>query len=206
MKRILLTLFLCLSLLFAFSAATCAAETDVQASEAKIEEQAPEEEGFFLLLYEAIGEHLPQIFSALSLLAACIIGLCYKKGLLPILHDSLSAIGAATKDYGRIAENQAEQTRIICENANNNIHFIKELAEKTEKSLEKIKQRLDLFEEQKKEGESLRLLLEGQVDMLCDIFLSSALPQFEKDRVFGRVEEMKAVLHRSTEVEDNAKK
>ncbi len=198
MKRILLTLCLCIALLFSFSAVACAAEPSIEAAQTDAGEvQDTAEEGFFLLLYRRLGAHLPELFSALSLLAACIIGICYKRGLLPILRDGLGAIGAATKDYGKAAEDCAEQTRIICENANNNIHFAKELAEKTSESLIVIEKRLDALGDQKSESERLRLLMSGQVEMLRDIFLSSALPQFEKDRVCKRVEEMKAALQRS---------
>ncbi len=203
MKRILLTLCLCLSLLVPFAAVTHAAEPSTEATQAADEVQVTEEEGFFLLLYERLGAHLPEVFSALSLLSACIIGLCYKKGLLPLLREGLGAISAATKDCEKSATKQTEQALKIYENANNTIHFANDLAKKTEQALAEIETKLDAFGDQKGEIEKLHLLMEGQVDMLRDIFLSSALPQFEKDRVFGRVEEMKATLHRGREDESN---
>jgi hypothetical protein len=65
-------------------------------------------------------------------------------------------------------------------------------------SIETVEERLSILDDQKNENEIFKELLRGQVDMLYDIFLSSSLPQFEKDRVGKRVEEMKQALEQKT--------
>ena len=54
---------------------------------------------------------------------------------------------------------------------------------------------------QKKEKEVMRELMHGQIDMLLEIFLASSLPQFEKDRVCKKVEEMKRSLKAAESLE-----
>lgn len=211
MKKFIFTLCLCLILAFAFSTVSQAAqngesetqsengEQSTQAStepspDGEKEAPAPTEENPFLTLYELLGAHLPELFSALSLLGACIIGFCYKKGLLPILRDGIGAIGSATKEWGENAETYAKDAKKICEDANNSIQFVSSCVEKMNASLTCVEERIAALGDQKTETEILRELMRGQVDMLYDIFLCSSLPQFEKDRVGKRVEEMKRLL------------
>ena len=63
-------------------------------------------------------------------------------------------------------------------------------------------EKISVFVEQKKEGQLLHLLMENQIDMLMEIFLASSLPQFEKERVCKRVEEMKLALKAAEKAED----
>lgn len=190
MKKTLLTLCLCLSLLLVLPLAAYASEANASVQS----ENAVQESGFFLLLYDRIASHLPEIFSALSLLGAAIIGFTYKRGLLPALRDGIGSIGEATKEWGRSAENHTKNIEEICENVNNSIHFIEDFAKKTSASLKNCEEKISMLDDQKKENEKLGILMNAQVDLLLDVFLSSSLPQFEKERVCKRAEEMKAAL------------
>ena len=44
------------------------------------------------------------------------------------------------------------------------------------------------------ERESMRTILLGQVDMLYAIFMSSALPQYQKDEIGIKIQEMREEL------------
>ena len=46
----------------------------------------------------------------------------------------------------------------------------------------------------KSERERMRIIMQGQIDMLYDIFMTSALPQYKKDEVGTRINEMKEKL------------
>ena len=208
MKKFLFMLCLCLSLALCLPTAALAAEATDAEQMPKTEEslpeadasapEAPTEENPLLLLYEQLRTHLPEVFSALSLLGACILAFCYKRGLLPILKDGISAIGNTTQEWKNTAESYAKDTKEICENANNSIQFTNSCIEKMQHSIETVEKRLAILDDQKNENEIFKELLRGQVDMLYDIFLSSSLPQFEKDRVGKRVEEMKKALEQKT--------
>jgi hypothetical protein len=185
MKKFLIILSLCAALLAALPFAAAAAEIGGEAAES----------GFFSAVYEAAGAHLAEILSALSAVCALAIAVCYKKGLLPILKNGIGAIGSATKKWGENAESYGEEAKKICENANS---YIQETANKIDgikDTLSFIEQKLSFIEAKAKENEQTKAVLEGQMDMLCEVFLSSSLPQFEKDRVSQRLERMKRALH-----------
>ena len=184
MKKFLLTLALCLCFCMMLPLAACASEIGGETAE----------QGIFVLLYERIGAHLPQILSALSALGALVIVLCYKKGLLPLLKSGLNAISAATKEWGKNAEAYGKEAKEICENANNYIQISENKTEEIEKSIQRIEQKLLSFEKISTDSEQTKNALLGQMDMLCEIFLSSALPQFEKDRVSQKIEKMKQAI------------
>lgn len=207
MKKFLFTLGLCLVLTFSLFSVFVAAQSEAAtvtgdtASDEAIPQTAVEnaaEANPFLLLYDRICAHLPELFSALSLLGACVIAFCYKRGLLPILKDGIGAIGSATKEWGKTAENYAKESKDICENVNDTVHFMSLCMEKMQGSLTSVEEQIDALKAEKDSCEVLKALMRGQVDMLYDIFLCSSLPQFEKERVGKRVEEMKLLLQAPT--------
>lgn len=206
MKKFLLMLCLCLSLALILPSVALAASTDesnesqntAQDDMTEHADTPPAQDNAFLVLYDQIRLHLPEVFSALSMLSACILAFCYKRGLLPILRDGIGTIGSATQEWKNAAELYAKDTKEICENANNSIQNMTSDIEKMQNSILSVEQQLDALGDQKTESEVFREILRGQVDMLYDIFLSSSLPQFEKDRVGKRVEEMRKALEQKT--------
>lgn len=226
MKKFLFMLCLCLvftlcipATAFASEAAGTAEDGSISGAESEATPDTPQsdhsdqensaeenaEANAFLMLYEQIRTHLPEVFSALSLLGACILAFCYKRGLLPILRDGIGAIGSTTQEFKKNAEIYAKDTKEICENTNNSIQFTNSCIEKMQSSIEAVEEKLAALGDQKSESEIFKELIRGQVDMLYDIFLTSSLPQFEKDRVGKRVEEMRRMLEkRAVGEESNA--
>ena len=207
MKKFLSTTVFCLILTFALILPAAAAEAptgDITAEESgqlEITEEAAapdaqenREKSPFFSLYDTLSAHLPEIFSALSLAGACIIAFCYKRGLLPLLKDGIGAIGSAALDCGKKAENFASESKDICEKVNNYVHSITSYVEKIEQALDALNEKVSSLGDQKAEALMLHELMLGQVEMLQEIFLVSSLPQFEKDRICKRVEEMKHEL------------
>ena len=185
MKKFLIILCLCITLLAACSFAASAAEIGNEATE----------QSFFSLLYETAGAHLTEILSAFSAACTILIAFCYKRGLLPILKNGIGAIGSATKKWGENAEIYGKEAKKICENANNYIQDSAKRVEEVKERLTGIEKHLSDLTIRAKENEQMRFVLEGQMEMLCDVFLSSSLPQFEKDRVSQKIERMKQLLH-----------
>ena len=48
--------------------------------------------------------------------------------------------------------------------------------------------------EARREKKQLRLLADAQIDMLYNVFMSSALPQYQKDAVGERIAKMKEAI------------
>ena len=197
MKKFLFTIGVCLTLALTLAIPAAAAEsapTSITEESAQIATEEAAEENIFFSFYEELNEHLPELFSALSLLGACIIAFCYKRGLLPLLKEGIGAIGATASDAGRKAESYAKESREICEKANESIHLTASYMKSIEKLLSSLDEKIGLLGDQKEENRLLHELMNGQVDMLLEIFLASSLPQFEKDRVSRQVEKMKLAL------------
>ena len=193
MKKILLTISLCIGLCLALPFAATAASA----------EAATTEQSAFALLYEQLGAHLSEILSALCVLSGLLIAFCYKRGLLPLIKSGLSAIGAATKEWGENAESFGAEAKEICKNANSYIQTVGEKTEEIEKHLCAIEERLKSFEGLCGDSERVKDALGGQMDMLLEIFLSSSLPQFEKDRVTKKLDTLKQSIAAPAEAEES---
>ena len=64
-----------------------------------------------------------------------------------------------------------------------------------------VNERLVMDEKARGEYEKLRFIIEGQIDMLYDIFMSSALPQYQKDAVGERIGKMKGMVAKDDSAE-----
>ena len=62
------------------------------------------------------------------------------------------------------------------------------------KSLIELEERLDDIKADKNEGKLLRTVMSAQIDMLYSIFMTSQLPQYQKDEVGERIAKMKEAL------------
>ena len=69
--------------------------------------------------------------------------------------------------------------------------------------IEGIKGNCESYEEVCRQRESLRLILEGQIDMLYAIFMTSALPQYQKDEIGERISRMREELKNYGSSEEN---
>lgn len=161
-----------------------------------------EEDNPFLVLYDFATEHIGEIFSLLSFVAATVVAFLYNKGLLPALKTSLSTMANILVGVKASAENSE----------NLSIETKKELLEKlgmaesglgaVTESISTLCERLDKLTDSKDEQEKMRTIMNAQIDMLYEIFLCSSLPEYQKEAVREKMAAMKEVLCR--EKQENA--
>lgn len=154
----------------------------------------------FAAFFGVVSEYATEILSALTLIGSLILAYAYKKGLIPLISGGIKALGGAVtkiKDSAERAEGAGKELgESLCQRlsaAEACLDKISEALESTAASLDKFK--LD-------EGERLKttLVLTAQIDMLYELFMSSALPQYKKDEVGERIAEMRrAVAELDTE-------
>ena len=182
-------------LLIAFS--SCFA---VSAAAEEVSEDVSEviEENIFSTVYDEIALHASEILCAMTFAGSLILAFAYKKGLMPLVKGSLLSIGnAITKikdDTTENAEKNAklgESLEIGLENAKITLDA---LAEKISDLDLTLKEKLEYEDKAKREKEEFKLILTSQIDMLYDIFMTSALPQYQKDAVGERVAKMKGAI------------
>lgn len=161
-----------------------------------------EEGNPFEALYSFATEHIGEIFSLLSFIAAAVVAFLYNKGLLPALKNSLSTMAnilAGVKNATEKSESMSIETK-------------KELLEKlgmaenglvaVTNSISVLTERLEGLADSKEEQEKMRTIMSAQIDMLYEIFLCSSLPEYQKEAVREKVAAMKEVLCR--EKQENA--
>lgn len=151
----------------------------------------------FEQLYIAAGEHLSEIMCALTLAGSLILTLLYKKGLMPFLTRAIDAIGAALGGVKDTAERSGVELGAFGETLKSTEQAISRLSE----HISGIERELALIKEDENGRERFKVVMGAQVELLYEIFMGSALPQYQKDRVGESIAEMRAALGARTEEE-----
>ena len=182
-------------LLVAFS---CCFAVSASAEEAVTESAEITEENIFSTVYAEISAYAGEILCALTFAGSLILTVAYKKGLLPLIKGSLLSIGNAVSKIKDDAAENAEKGSKLGESIENRLECTKvtldTLAEKVSELDNMLKEKLVCEDDAKREKEELRLILTSQIDMLYDIFMASALPQYQKDAVGEKVAKMKGAI------------
>jgi hypothetical protein len=171
---------------------------DKTASEKEdLKSEAPPEsqpENAFQSLYNLCISHLSEILSLLAFAGSLICAFLYKSGLIPMLQKGLSALG-------HTAEKIKESTTVAEDGRRADYDALKTRLTTLDDSLTALGERLadytDRLEEKAKcEAREKRLtaLISEEIELLYDIFMASALPEYEKARVGERVAKMKEVI------------
>lgn len=152
------------------------------------------DKNIFESIYETVLENVDEIFSALAFVGTMILGFAYKRGLTPKLTGAVSKISDAV---GKVRE----ESRIAMENTEGGIESLSARILSLENALELFSGEVAALEEKlgtraalEAERERFGTVLSSQVDMLYDIFMSSSLPQYQKEKISERVGMMKKEL------------
>ncbi len=148
-------------------------------------------ENIFDSLYTAVTDNLDKILSSFAFIGSLLIAFTYKKGLLPAVNQSLSAIGG-------VVGNIKEQTEKGISSASENSEKITNELTNTQNLLNSIKERLESLETElnsasktASEIDKFKSVLTAQTDMMYEIFMTSSLPQFQKDSIAGHIREIR---------------
>ena len=187
------------------------ATAGISASAAEIDTDAPldteaadpiedntEEYNLFTEVYEDLCAYASEILCALTLAGSLTLAVAYKKGLLPLLESSLVTIGnAVTKikeNANENAEKSCEQTASIEHRLENATEVIDALAKRVETLGTALEESLSSEKDARREKQQLRTVMDAQIDMLYDIFMTATLPQYQKDAVGERIARMKEAI------------
>ena len=138
-------------------------------------------------IYALMETNADKIFSILAFIGTLLVGVGYKSGLLPLLRDALSKLKVAIDGV----KADGELSKALTESKMSEICQV--VAGNNEKLL-KIEERLEGYESLQRERRTMRVVLAGQIDMLYAIFMSSALPQYQKDEIGEKIQAMREEL------------
>ena len=146
-------------------------------------------------IYGIMETNADKIFSILAFIGTLVVGIGYKSGLLPLLRDALSKLKYAIDGV----KADGELSKALTENKMNEIC---QVVSSNNCKLLAIEERLEGYESLQKERQTMQVILAGQIDMLYAIFMSSALPQYQKDEIGERIKAMREELASYENVEE----
>jgi hypothetical protein len=199
MKKLIFTLITIALMLALFATSAFAAEaipSSDGASADTVTEGAAEgtdggetvtEENIFDTFFGAVREYSGEILSAISALLSGIVILAYRKGILPLLTGGLSAVDSEVKKIERYSQSQSEHTAAIANELNEGLASANAL-------LSSLSERISAAEATYKGTDAVFSVLAMQIESFYEIFMSSSLPVYEKERLAEKSAKMKETL------------
>ena len=197
----LITLALCAVMLVGFGTAASAASDS--ADEAVVESAPTEdvESNIFEELYAAASEFSGEIASALAFLGSLIVAMAYRRGLMPAVKSGIGAIGGAVSQLKDSTESYSRHQDELLTEFTNRLCRAEEVLERFGKAIDEIAEKTEDGKHAAEDRENVKALMSAQIDMLYDIFMTSSLPQYQKDAVNERIREMKEVIESGNHAE-----
>lgn len=208
-------LFLTLAIGFSLMLPAAAAETDVETAEevtttvtkngTEDPGKAPAEnitagepeggtENPFAALFETFGNHASEVFAAVSAFLSLTVFWLFRRGLLPLLRGGLNALSGVAEKMHKESETSSENLGKTADSVNRSLLMNAESITAMQKMLEGFSEKLNALSVSREEREAMRCILLSQVDMLSEIFLSSALPEYRKELVGEKLTAMRRAL------------
>ncbi len=170
-----------------------ASAADMQTDELTETEDA-ENSNMFSKAYAEITAYAGEILCAMTFVGSLVLAVAYKKGLLPLLKGSLISIGNAVSKIKEDTSESIEKHSQLTDGLEGAKNMLEGLTEKVDTLDLMLKERLEDESRAEKEKAAFKLIISSQIDMLYDIFMASALPQYQKDAVGERIAAMKGEL------------
>ena len=151
-------------------------------------------ESIFDGIYGAVLTNADKILSALAFCGTVIVGFAYKKGLLPLLGKAMTAISRSVEGIKEDGIKSVQSTEERLTDIDGSIKEIRESASRTDTAISEIEEHLARYENAMTQYESMKTVMSAQTDMLYSVFMSSALPQYQKEEIGERINAMKKEL------------
>ena len=152
------------------------------------------DESIFDQIYAAVMENADKILSALAFCGTLIVGFAYKKGLLPLLGKAMNAISRSVEGIKEDGIRSAQSTEERLTDIDSTIREIRESSAVTGEAISDIEAHLARYENAMTQYSAMKSVMSAQTDMLYAVFMSSALPQYQKEEIGERIAEMRKEL------------
>lgn len=153
-----------------------------------------ESENLFEQIYLKVCEYASEILSVMTLVGTLIVGFAYKKGLLPLVSRAISAIQSSVNKIKSDTEEGAKSTSLGMDSLSERLSGVENSLSLVSEDLMELSAKLECESECIKERKRMKTILTSQIDMLYDIFMTSSLPQYQKDATGARIQCMREEL------------
>lgn len=188
-NKILITLILTFSLFTILAIGTFAAEDGTVPAP-----DIAEEKNAFELFFDTALENADKIFSLLAFSGTVLVAFAYKKGLFPFVEKALSALSGSVKKLREEINEKEKLGEGVKKELENKLSECDGLITSLREGLASLDEKLGTYAENKNTNESVKAIMLAEVEMLYEIFMSSSLPQYQKDRVGECFSRMKSAL------------
>ena len=205
--KILIALFFTLTMLasavtFSFASENGSIEAleDFNSAPEKTEGETAEisgektEENVFDIAFAFCKENADKIFSCLAFIGALILSFAYKKGLFPFVEKALSSLTAVVKSLRDETEKSSAEKNDFMEKISEKLKASEEILEGSSRKISELEEKLSEAMALSDKTEEFRAVMLAEVEMIYDIFISSSLPQYQKDKVGEAYMKMKRTL------------
>lgn len=148
----------------------------------------------FEVVFLAVKEYATEIFCALSFIGSILLAYAYKKGLLPIIKRGIGAISTTVSTIKETAERGESKTDELSKKLSDRLAGAEKCLGDIENAIDTLGTRLDGLQSDSDERKQIKVILAAQIDMLYSIFMTSALPQYQKDEVGVKIAMMREAL------------
>lgn len=179
--------------------ATVTDQTENASDKATADESASGSEeqkdtNIFSSIFDGIELYLDEILSVLTLISSVLLMIIYKTGLLPVVKEGVSALSSKVKAISERTETLTKENDSFKLDASAGLKSCRDALDAMASSICEIEKKLDEGNVIKNEAKNGSEVLKLEVEMLYELFMASALPQYVKDRVGERIGEMRAML------------
>ena len=167
--------------------------TPVTDADESIDTNAADSNGFSVLL-EGVRAHFGEIFSALAFVGSIIVMVCYKSGLLPVIKEGLRQLAGGVRGLGEHTVTIREDTAELRAAMERELEAAEGVLTKMADTLESLEKKLGDEEARDREISVLKEAVSCEIDMLYNVFMAAAMPQYLKEQLGESVAGMKAML------------
>ena len=185
MKRFT-SILLIICALFALFSVTAFASGDTEA--------VNEGENIVEILYGFLVENADKILSALAFLGSILIAFTYRRGFLPLIKGSLNTLGSSVSKITDENSKLREDATILFDLTKKHVRAALSTLDSVINRVIDLEFELNSARDNAKAAESMRVIMEAQIDMLYEIFMSSSIPAYQKESVGEKIAAMKRAL------------
>ncbi len=168
-------------------------------ADSELSDESKTDSNVFTELYDKAMANMDKILSLLAFIASLFVGIIYKKRLIPTLSLGINEIGESISSFKEgIRTEEEERSRELC-SMREELSSLENSTRIVSEELEQILARLEEIIPKRAAEERTRIIMSAQVDLLYDVFMSSALPEYMKDDVGRRITEMREELDKGNE-------
>jgi hypothetical protein len=149
----------------------------------------------FEKIYDAAMAHVSEILSLAAFIGSLICAVIYKSGLMPLIEKGLGGIKNAAQKIKEATDRAECDNKASLGYINDKMCELEMAISEMQETIKSATKAMESSVETRAHQARIDGLLSGELDMLYDIFMSSALPEYEKARVGERVAKLKEELN-----------